>query len=309
MADITDFYLSALNIEAAASLATLDGSDNTVPITGTDATAELDIPLSLAQSMFQYWSDATDINDIDSEDIKFRMVMPSVYAPTNALLYPENISPGDADVILNHISYYGEGALDANKPVRKDFVRYIAEEIFGTGNAADLFNNEETVRDSIVANAKTALMERLTKLVQISDIDITGISNITYASTDTVVTDASFALVADVYDAVNLATDLTNFPSKLIFRQLIGTAATASRFSTMSTMLAEEGDNWRKLPLAVADKLYFQLTVIPDAGQNNIIEPKATGGFGADSDIAPRKYLIKMNIVADGDVTGWTVPV
>lgn len=312
MALQTDFYLSQLNIEVNAIQATLHGGENTDELTGHDATARLNIPVSYARHLFQYQADALDVNDLNSQDIKFRMFhrvenSGAINGNTLKMFNTKNILPAEASVIANPIHFYGNASQAENeKKVNADFVRYVAEQVFGV-SVTDLFNNERPVRVDLNRKAAFKFNETIDSLVGFK---------VNYGTTE----DPDYDYVRIVTNSTTAPdetadnrTKATEFPSRLIFSQLMNHPDGRSRFANLNSYdgmnmrhlytddaepVGETEENlgsnlWRYMPLAVDDKLYFNLTVNPHGDQETV-----TGG---ELNLEPYVYRIQLYIVADND--------
>lgn len=313
MALNTDFYLRQLNIEVNAIQATLHGGQDTVQLTGHNA--QLDIPVSYARHLFQYQADALDVNDLNSQDIKFRMFhrvadSGAITGNTLKMFNTKNILPAESVVDSNvRIPFYGSGSQAENeKKVNADFVRYVANQVFGVP-VTDLFNNERPVRVDLNRKAAFKFNETIQSLVDF---------RVNYGTTESP-DDDYVRIVTNTTTAPDETSDnrtkATEFPSRLIFSQLMNHHDGRSRFANLDlyngmemrhlytnadvAVLANnidielEHNLWRYMPLAIGDKLYFNLRVNPHADQENV-----TGGT---LDLAPYVYKIQLNIVADDD--------
>jgi hypothetical protein len=303
------FFLEQLNITVSSELATLHGGNDTTPLTA-DSWANLNIPVSYARNLFQYQVDGIDVNDENADDIKFRMFHLTsdtggiTDASNNLAFYnSENVIPAAAKVYYNAVPFYGNSNVNSNSTqmtVNADFVRHIAKEVFGVA-ATDLFSNELYVRNKLNADSNTNYVSKIDELVNLT-------------------TDASGGLV--LMNDISGNTLRNNFPSKLIFKQMLDNVR--SRFADINgsnnelvhlfdasnqpiTLLNNEIFDasgvrvdpsnsqilWRKLPFMVGDMLFFNLTLNPDANQN-----AQTGNV-----VDPRSYRIRLKLVADNDAT------
>ena len=150
-----EFTLTGLNqVFNLSTLATLDASS--ISVESTDATAVFYVRLSDMNNVFMYQSDASDITNVNADDIKyyvFHRKWPSELKlnPSHAML-DKTESAG----MLGH----GEGFSSDKSLIKHDFIRYIALRLFNTIHGVDLFHNEsellenttflgETVRNNI----------------------------------------------------------------------------------------------------------------------------------------------------------------
>jgi hypothetical protein len=320
-----DFYLSALNIEVNAIQALLHGGADTSDVELTwDSTATLKIPVSYARNLFQYQADAIDVNDLNSKDIRFRMFHhvtgvansenPTALETIRKFYNTKNVIPGEAIVdVGQRIDFYGKvNDVKANETkINADFVRHIAEKVFGVA-VTDLFSNERTVRNDLLKKSADNFLANIENLVGFRLNYGTGLD-----PPDDYVRILTDATTAPAESADNRA-KATNFPSRRIFSQLL--ASRPDRFANLNTFeeaemrhlfnsdgssldltaepVAGNGDDlWRKMPLKTGDALYFVLRVNAHADQETL----TTVGGVQGTNVASRSYRIKLDIVADED--------
>ncbi len=148
MSTSQDFYLSDLEISTTATLATLSGAAST-SFSG-DATAELDVSASVLQALFQFHTDAIDVDNVVADDLKYKVV------------YDSSDTPLSADFLENTVVI--TGMIDGNattNTVPFDYARYLAQCLFNTYLGVDLFENEEELRDDLNTSARAALNTKL----------------------------------------------------------------------------------------------------------------------------------------------------
>jgi len=240
------FYLSDLEITADASLALMAGV-TTAAFTG-DATAELDVPLDVLRVLFQYHTDASDVDNVVSTDTLYKVVHTTTSVPIS-----ENF-------IINTI--VTSGKQDGNavaQDLARDYVRYLANELFNTVMGVDLFDNEVELRTNLNARSRESLNAKLLELA------------------DEGVLDANSSLAN---------------PSKKLLKQIINNDADRFSDSSISFInvsgLAEE--QWYKMPLIAGDVICFLLHV------NSAVDQKLIVNSAVD-DPAQYTYLIKMHAV------------
>lgn len=236
---VQDFYLNGLDTSANSIHADLSG--NATASFSADADATINVSLALLKSIFMFQTDSIDVDNVVTDDIKYKVVdQGSSWI----------VSPADAEMSANSIFTSG-----TNNRVQEDWVRYLAQELFGTHYGVDLFTNEEEVRSNLVADSLTALKARFTALAGKG-----------------VLTDA------DVLEG-----DVQINPSRQILRQIITNDSARLNDSEIN---ARDGDGFSEMPLRAGDKLYFVFTANSHASQNDIV---------ADATLpAPRSYLIQM---------------
>ena len=258
---LIDFTLVGLNQTFSLStLAALDASS--IAVDATDATAVFYIRLSDMTNLFQYQTDAFDVNNVDASDIKyyvFHRTMPAELHinPSHAMMNKTE----SAGMLGSGVQEIG-----ADKSlVKHDFVRYIALRLFNTHYGVDLFQNEQELHENI-----TYLGETIQHSI---DTILSGIST-TSASQD-----MAYDATGNKY-LTNDASGNTNLCRELM-RQLA--AAEPSRFYNNGADTATSGI--RSVPLREDDSINFKLT-ITSAPDQNIVTGVTV--------IPSRTYLIKM---------------
>jgi hypothetical protein len=241
-----DFYLNGLDTSANSIHADLSGN-GTAPLYG-DASAEIDVSLNLLKGIFKFQTDSTDVDNVVADDVKYKVVDPGaswVYSPADATMYANEIF----STALNQVQH--------------DWVRYLAQSLFGTHLGVDLFTNEEEVRSNLVTESLTAIKSRFTALANLG-----------------VLTDAN------VLDEETGTVQIN--PSRQILRQII--AQDSTRLDEFWNDPAVDGNGFFEMPLRAGDKLYFVFTAKSHANQHEIV----------DDVLAPpsnRTYLIRLNVV------------
>jgi hypothetical protein len=244
-----NLYLPSFSLTITSDTATIYG-ESYQPLTG-DATVDVDISTTLLKDLFNFQTDSTDINDVSLNDVLYRIV----YTPSNPIL------PFGVDIdISSNVSF---GAIASNTAgldynMTYDYVRFLAQSLFGTHLGVDLFNNEVALRTSLNQKFKTELHN---KLVEAADYYVAGIT----------------------FDNQN--------PSVLrdIMYQMLQNAP--SRYADITTLqIGTDGSGkmWYKMPFNVGDKIYFTVTVQPATNQS-----LATTGATVNN----RVYLIKGTLV------------
>lgn len=217
-----DIYLPLFSVTVTSDTATIYGE--TYPALTGDATVDVDIDTSLMMNLFQFQSDSTDINDVSVNDIKYRVV----YSSASPIL------PLGVDIDTS--SNVAVGAIASNTGLNYnltyDYVRFLAQSLFGTHLGTDLFNNESALRSSLNSKFKTALDDMLT--------------------TDNGVIKTS---ADDTYMRGALLQILNHLPERL-------SDITALEVATVN------GEKWYKIPFVAGDKIYFNLTVQPATNQS-----------------------------------------
>jgi hypothetical protein len=234
-----DFYLNGLDTSANSIHADLSG--NATISFSANASASIDVSLNLLKSIFMFQSDSLDVDNVVATDVQYKVVDPTtswVYSPADAELYAGSINSGGLD------------------QVQHDWVRYLAQSLFGTHLGVDLFTNEEEVRSNLVTDSLNAIKSRFTALAALGDL------------TDDDILDGTVQIN----------------PSRQILRQIITMDPT--RLDEFHNDPVADGNGFFQMPLRAEDKLYFVFTAKSDASQNDIV--------AGSSVPADRTYLIQM---------------
>jgi len=218
-----DIYLPLFSVTVTSDTATIYGEQYT-PLTG-DATVDVDISTTLMNNLFQFQSDSVDINDISINDIKYK----TVYSSASPIL------PLGVDIDTS--SNVAVGAIASNTGLNYnltyDYVRFLAQSLFGTHLGTDLFNNEEALRSSLNSKFKVAL-----------DTMLTADNGVVKTSAD------------DTYLRGALLQILNHLPQRL------------ADITTLEVGADGSGEMWYRMPFVVGDKIYFNLTVNPASNQS-----------------------------------------
>jgi hypothetical protein len=217
-----DIHLPLFSVTVTSDTATIYGEQYTA-LTG-DATVDVDISTSLMMNLFQFQSDSVDINDISVNDIKYRVV----YSSASPIL------PLGVDIDTS--SNVAVGAIASNSGLNYnltyDYVRFLAQELFGTHLGTDLFNNETALRSSLNSKFKIAL-----------DTMLTTDNEVVKTSAD------------DTYMRGALLQILQHLPDRL------------ADITTLQVGVVND-ETWYRMPFVAGDKIYFNLTVQPAANQS-----------------------------------------
>jgi hypothetical protein len=279
MSSATDFYLSALDIDITGKVLTIPGGDNTDVFdpNSYDATAELECPLEFAQHFFQFHTDAVDVNDLNEEDLEFRVFQVTETTAAGEIedityYNSKNLLVAEAVVTNQAITYYGSSGTSIDrKKIGPDMSRKISLDLLGTAEGVDIFINErEFCRDL------------LQKSVEAFVTNIGSISNAKW-------NDDSADPSANIHPAkLTFKQIVKNFPQRLtpLHPHLYDATNTTIEPGSSTTGL------WYYMPFEQDDKLCFRLTVHPNGGQTAII-----GDVSAPT-LYSRTYLIKLKLVS-----------
>ena len=256
-----DFTLPGLNQTFSLStLAFLDASS--VGIGSTDATAVFYVRLSDMTNLFQYQTDAFDVNNTDASDIKYYVFHRTI--PTAFHINPSHAMMNKTE----SAGMLGTGVQEivaAKSLVKHDFIRYIALRLFNTHYGVDLFENEKELQENITYLGETVQHNIDTILSGISTTSANG--SLSYDAS------GNKYLTNDSSGNTNLCREL--------MRQIA--AAEGSRFYNNGADTATSG--LRPMPLHEDDSINFKLTVTAAEGQNIVTGVTV---------IPSRTYTIKM---------------
>lgn len=254
-----NFYLPELNFDVDASFATMYG-DDTLLISDFSAQAHLNVDVNIMRKLFQFQTDSYDVTDASNTDIIY--IVDSTTSTDISTNFIENTFLETNAIYPN--AYFGVNT------VPYDYVRYLAQTIFGHHNGVDLFNNEEHLRTSLNLEARFRLQEHIETL--------------------------PFWQYADS-ERLN--------PSRTVMNQLI--KRFPERFETLHPVnypdvpedeLSDLSNNRiYYMPLQTGDNLFFIMTVSAADGQMSIVNSTDT--------IGDRTYLIRMQLTGDDEV--WPV--
>ena len=270
-----------------------------------------EVDTRVLRDVFQIGSDATDMTDVNVDDLRYYVDM--TRWPLN---YKVNIANGMADYVgrsdsesvsplsvvgLTNSIYITDSrtsppeAYNREKCLMKDVVvRDLANQIFGTPNAVDLFNNEEALVQDIENQGKSLWLNNILYRLRYVDTssntsvmqsDQQGVKCLKNNSESLAVYDASLTVASGVTVTPGesvyapLATDSIANPSKTLLTQMLRTLGGRKRFETNSAAAPNaspfslentlDGASQRQpLPFMEGDTIAFKVLQRP--GQNLI---------------------------------------
>ena len=281
------FYVKVLDVSCNMSLLGTLSTEVTI-LPQCDAECVYNVSVGLLKSIFKIWLDNLSVNFTD--------------ASSNAryFVFTNNWTGLDLN-IANALVDNGAIATVSNPSLmltKHDFLRYMAQNLFGTFLGTDLFSNEQGLINDIGNQshvAWVAQMNILNKIAATAD-PIVSASDPSYVKTlqtyaglqtdpsgnkyltnaDTSVNNITFHLMnmIDQVDPGRLAIDFSN--------QVVG------------------ADQIYSVPFRAGDAMFFYSSLTPAAGQELLT--------GVPT-IASRKYALKLNIIADGVSPANPVPI
>lgn len=250
-----------------------------------DAIATLNISVDTFRNMFLFQSDGFDVDNNPSQDIRYYTYYDSIPTAEEIKLYNSVIEYGHAEPSA------------ADQHLIKDYVRHLANQLFNTPFATDLFINEQELRDSVQTALNTIWEACKNDLIKVSTKgDYSGHQGnenhyyLTDGETDTETGKPS-------------KTDPLNSPLNIgreLFRMLI---SRASRRFTNLVDLEVDSDTASKIdpdatklyhfPFIVGDQIVLRLVLQPNPLQKSFINEAQDKIIRADT----RAYIIKINLV------------
>jgi surface protein len=160
-------------------------------------------------------------------------------------------------------------------PIGKDFLRYLAQKLFGTYLGADLFINE----DAVIAEIKTKCDEVAAHIVSLlNGVDLNQGVNV--------------GLLRDSYQKLYMNDDQSS--SENICRELFNQISTQfpARFADIKLYKYNETeDGFYKLPILAGDTISFKVTISPSVNQLTAVQTTSL------TSIPDRIYEVKLRIV------------
>lgn len=223
------------------------------------------------KKLFAFKSDSVELTDVaGADDITMDVVVANFYS-NNFIADQTNTSFSSGSTTPSNIT---GGVIAApaggDQSIAREYVRYIAEEIFGKANMADLFANEA----ALVTDVE-------------NQHDDNGVG---------VLTDIKDKLAPTGYETTHANTN----PAWLVMTQLLAVGdASGTRFDASGVSLTPVGTdeldsagaspagNWHYMPLLADDKLVFSVDFASI--------PAASHGIG-ENEVPNRKYKIEITL-------------
>jgi hypothetical protein len=244
-------------------------------MTDISAVATYHIKKSVLRSVFKFYSDSADVDNVDASDTRYYVFM--TQWPTDA-----SLNPAHAVLTSSPMLATGSEILSNKNLVKHDFVRYLAYKLFNTVHGVDLFSNELQLIEDISSKGRTAKNSIMTSLNNISTSTSTG-TTIPSAQTDS--SNNRFLL--------NDSNTNTNICRELI-RQIASQAAGRFRYGNSNDSGVDlSGNHYREVPIETGDSLNFKVSITAAAGQHNL-----TG----QSEFPTRVYKIRLLVSEDTNV-------
>ena len=282
-----NFVLTDLSASVTLSQ-TANLTSNVLSISG-DAIAVLYVKTTDMQQVFQFETDAINVNDLSAQDMKFYVNMESWPATLNPL-NPANAMM-DTDYSSGAISVFSKlsgDKYDRNKQlVKHDFIRYIAQKMFNTYQAVDLFNNQLAV----IQNIET-----------VCDGSGNGhawhdISSALYSVDMTNGTNSGLLVDNNGNKYMTTATTTPDNLSRELFLQIVGNQPNRLTANPDGSSRVLGSADRQNMLFYDGDTINFNVTINAASGQESV------SGLSGISPIPPRTYVIKLIMVSNSDVS------
>lgn len=282
MSSVSHFVVSAF--EQTITLDTA-GSIYSEPIPAIDvsAVAVIEVGLDMMRSVFQFQTDATDVNNLAESDIKY-------FVDTEAWEGLADVQPANA--MLDHAESSTpistadpNGALLAADKmfVAHDFVRYLALRLFNTPYGVDLFQNEDELMTDLRTKCSALADGGIVWKNIVDKLTAVNKQNAPDGENDSGKYMTNPAPDADPADAQNNI-------CRVLMLQMLNTQI--ARFQDITLANANQTGSvgvLQGLPFVEGDSISFKLTINPAADQELATGVEAFSG---------RSYEIRLRIAA-----------
>lgn len=130
-----NFVINDFDISVNSSLAEITGKNYMLP--SFQESALKDASLNKLKGAFKFKSDSSELSDLIDTDLEYFTLESE---DIDGIPFPQAIK----DVFENVFTHY---LLADNSNITIDFVKYLANELFGSSKALDLFNNEDELKN------------------------------------------------------------------------------------------------------------------------------------------------------------------
>jgi hypothetical protein len=253
-----------------------------------DAVAVFFVKTTDMQQVFQFETDAINVNDLSAQDMKFYVNMQTWPAnlnplnPANAMMDVPTYSSG----AISSVSKLSGAAYDHNKAlVKHDFIRYIAQRMFNTYQAVDLFNNQ---------------LEVIQNIETVCDGSGNGhawhdISAALYNVDMTNGTNHGLLVDSNGNKYMTTATTTPDNLSRELFLQIVGNQPNRLTANPDGSSRVLGSADRQNMLFYDGDTINFNVTINAASGQETV------SGLSGISPIPPRTYVIKLIMVSNSD--------
>ena len=270
MSSAQDFFIAEeFGSNIAGIRAALFDSEDTIDVSAQyNNKAQIRVKESVFQDLFNYWSDSNNMNESRVENLYYRVN----YTDTACPLTPDFVV--GAIVTSTSPNMNPDNLLTNYLP--QDYLRHLSKQMFNSTRGVDLFDNEQSVLESVDIRCKLAFRATLNSLSGIiRDGDNYVIDN---PLAPTQLTGSSMAG--------------TN-PAQKIMKQLL--KRDPARFTDL-TAFQIGTSNWFKVPILKGDSVYFPITIGSPLHQQQLVISSSS------TEIVSRTYLLRCVVVADNEI-------
>jgi hypothetical protein len=166
---LCNFYLDKLNLTISSQCSELVIGETTTEFNNYNAITTLNIPLAVVTNTFLYSSDSINVNDDISQGVKFKVDYSNNQVEWNQIIPTMSAT----NIELGAVPYYKKSGNNTNNvdKIKYDFIRYISLKLFGTGNGADLFRNNEYVASQLDYASNNSLKNKLIYLESLGEME------------------------------------------------------------------------------------------------------------------------------------------
>jgi hypothetical protein len=277
-----DFVLNAFDREVQMAVAGAFPEGEAPVDISANAVAVVYAKTADFNNLFMFSTDATDIDNAASTDIKY--LVNSTALPADLIINPCHayVTTGAvATVGLNSTAYADDRLL-----VKHDFIRNIADQLFNTYLGVDLFANEDEMKydlaskgDAVWNDATTGIKKQITDYDMVTstsaDVETLTIGTTNYKCLPDTLTDAT-----------------KNFP-RVLFQQMLHSASGKTRLIDLDANKIEDKPGVYKIPFLENDSISFKLTLKAEPTQKDL-----TGVDAVEDRIYHIKIILKDTVTS-----------
>jgi hypothetical protein len=262
-----NFVLEALNQNIQMDVSGLLPGGEAPPALDVSATALYYVTVNAMRDAFTFSSDSRDVDNQNAEDIKYYVNWDASYV----------LNPAHAHVQVNAIATTDAcGNIPSNRLlVKHDFIRHIAQNLFNTHLAVDLFENEQELKNDLATKGHAAWLNIKNKIDRVSNGG------------------------ADAPDGYTTnALDGSSNLCRVLFRQLLN--SNSHRLDDLDSLVFDASNNQFYIPFEAGDSVQFKVILKAAPGQESVID-------GRTVPVPDRSYAIKISIVEPANLANVSV--
>jgi len=308
-----DFYLTDLSFAMGlGQLATISTGEDLSGVLMYDATAELYVSLQAMKSTFQIAITDSCMNDLSG--CNYYVIR------NNAALYPGDTLgkpfPSVAELnVANAVVKYADavGTIDAQgatytydeQQIQDDFIRHLAQGVFGTHFGTAIFNNVTDLCNNIVNLCADVVAGDVKHGITYDTSGVYTMITDALKWVDSANTYSNPAMVADAQSGLYYLPNTSEMDNKNLTREIMEQIFKSSIIRNRLDVNTDPSGNGllvdsplpQPVPFIENDTLCMAVTFTPAAGQVNISNNTVVG---------PRRYLVKFVLKDDDAVPAWT---